>query len=195
MSVPSERLLDELHREIMECRLCALCEGRTHAVPGEGNKKTKVMFVGEAPGRDEDLQGRPFVGQAGRLLTNMLGSIGIRREDVFIANVLKCRPPQNRNPQPDEIETCSPYLMAQIALIKPKIICPLGSFSIRLLLGRELPVGQTHGKLFRRHGIVYLPMYHPAALLHRNSEVMRTAMLDDMQKLKKLLGKSPGEKK
>lgn len=178
----------------MECKLCPLWEGRTHAVPGEGNKRTKVMFVGEAPGRDEDLQGRPFVGQAGRLLTNMLGSIELKREDVFIANVLKCRPPANRNPQPDEIETCSPYLMAQIALIKPIIICPLGTFAIRLLLGKEFPVGQAHGRLFRRHGIIYLPMYHPAALLHRNSEAMRTAMLADMQKLKKLLLKTASEK-
>lgn len=193
--VSTERLLDELHRDITECRLCPLCEGRTHAVPGEGNKKTKVMFVGEAPGRDEDLQGRPFVGQAGRLLTTMLAEIGIKREDVFIANVLKCRPPDNRNPMPDEIEACSPYLYAQIAVIKPKVVCPLGTFAIKVLLGKDFPVGQVHGKLYRRHGIFFLPMYHPAALLHRNSEAMRTAMKDDMQKLKNHIAKTANEKR
>lgn len=195
MSISPERLLDELHREIMECKLCALCEGRTHAVPGEGNKKTKVMFVGEAPGRDEDAQGRPFVGQAGRLLTTLLTSIDIKREDVFIANVLKCRPPENRNPQPDEIETCSPYLYAQIALIKPRVVCPLGNFAIKTLLGKDLQVSQVHGKLFRRNGIFFLPMYHPAALLHRNSEAMRAAMQEDMQKLKKHIAKVVSEKR
>lgn len=190
MNVTPERLLDELHRDIMGCKLCPLWEGRTHAVPGEGNKKTKVMFVGEAPGRDEDAQGRPFVGQAGRLLTTMLESIGIKREEVFIANVLKCRPPANRNPQPDEIGICSPYLYAQIALIKPEVVCPLGTFAIKVLLGKDFPVGQVHGKLYRRHGIFFLPMYHPAALLHRNSEAMRAAMQADMQKLKNHMAKA-----
>ncbi len=190
----AERLLDELHREIMECKLCPLWEGRTHAVPGEGNKHAKVMFVGEAPGRDEDAQGRPFVGQAGRLLTTMLASIDIKREDVFIANVLKCRPPENRNPQPDEIEICSPYLYAQISLIKPRVVCPLGNFAIKTLLGKDFQVSQVHGKLFRKSGIFFLPMYHPAALLHRNSEAMRAAMQEDMQKLKKHIAKSPSEK-
>ena len=131
------RLLEELAAEIKVCPKCRLSETRTHAVPGEGSANARIMFVGEGPGENEDKTGRPFVGQAGKLLNKLLEEAGIEREDVFISNIVKCRPPGNRVPAADEVEACNDYLMAQIAITEPKFICPLGSSSLKTLLGAE----------------------------------------------------------
>lgn len=190
------RQAQELHEQILSCTQCPLHSTRTHAVPGEGHFEAKVMFVGEAPGEQEDLQGKPFVGQAGQLLNHWLADIGLSRREVFIANVLKCRPPQNRDPHPSEVETCTPYLSAQISLIQPEIICPLGRHAMELLLGKEFKISEAHGKIFTRNGTYYLPMYHPAAILRRNNETMKQIVRNDMLRLKALLLKikKKGEK-
>jgi len=171
------RLLEELAGEIRVCPLCRLCETRTQAVPGAGNATARIMFVGEGPGEKEDLEGRPFVGAAGQLLNTLLEQAGIAREDVFITNIVKCRPPGNRVPLIDEIEACNDYLMAQIAIIEPKIICPLGSPALKTLLGGDLKITQARCKVFRKSGILFIPLYHPAAALHRK-ELMPTVQAD-----------------
>jgi uracil-DNA glycosylase len=183
---------ESIRERIKKCRLCRLCElGAKQAVPGEGNPRAQVMFIGEAPGRDEDEQGRPFVGAAGKFLTQMLELAGYKREDVFITNVVKHRPPQNRDPLPDEIETCWPYLEAQIKAIKPKLIVLLG----RHAMGRFLPglkISQVHGRAKRAKGIwsekqVYFPVYHPAAALYNPG--LREVHIRDMKKIPVLLKK------
>ena len=184
-------LLDELAGEIRVCPKCRLSETRTNAVPGEGSPTARIMFVGEGPGENEDLQGRPFIGAAGQLLNKLLADAGIERSDVFITNIVKCRPPQNRVPLADEIEACNDYLMAQIAIIEPKIICPLGSPSLKTLLGPELKITQAHCKVFRKSGILFIPLYHPAAALHR-AELMST-LKADIQVLKELINREIGE--
>lgn len=165
---------------------------RKNPVFGEGNFNAKVMFVGEAPGKDEDEQGRPFVGAAGKLLTEMIESVKLKREDVFIGNVLKCRPPQNRSPHSTEIDACSSYLFAQISLIKPKIICPLGNFALRLLLEKpSLTIGSCHGNIYKKNEIFFLPMYHPASILYKKDDnLKKTILFDDFKKLKLFLTKS-----
>src|SRR4028119_346531 len=173
------RLLEELAGEIRVCPLCRLCETRTQAVPGEGNATARIMFVGEGPGAKEDLEGRPFVGAAGQLLNTLLEQAGIARDDVFITNIVKCRPPGNRVPLIDEVEACNDYLMAQIAIIEPKIICPLGSPALKTLLGPDLKITQARCKVFRKSGILFIPLYHPAAALHRK-ELMSTVQADIM---------------
>lgn len=185
------RILDELAAEIRVCPKCRLAETRTKAVPGEGSPTARIMFVGEGPGENEDKQGRPFVGAAGQLLNTLLREAGIDREDVFITNIVKCRPPQNRVPLADEIEACNDYLMAQIAVIEPKIICPLGSPSLKTLLGPDLKITQAHCKVFRKSGILFIPLYHPAAALHR-AELMST-LKADIQVLKELINREIGE--
>lgn len=174
--------LEEIHQRIRACRLCPLAANRTRAVPGEGARDARVMFVGEAPGFDEDQQGRPFAGAAGRLLTGQLHNIGISREDVFITNTVKCRPPGNRNPQPSEIAACRDYLLAQIALIEPVVICTLGRFAAQTLIDPGLSITREHGKPRRLSGILYLPIYHPAAALHQAQLI--TALESDFQQLK-----------
>lgn len=161
---------DELIQSVRTCSKCGLCKGRKNAVPGEGSPTAEIMFIGEGPGRDEDTQGRPFVGAAGKLLTELIESIGMKREDVFIANVVKCRPPNNRDPEPEEIAACWPYLEEQIKIIKPKLIVTLGRHS----MGRFLPglkISEVHGQPKRAKGIwqerqVYLPLFHPAVALY-----------------------------
>ncbi len=162
-----ETALREVEEEIRRCRRCPLCRTRRRAVPGEGRPDADIMFVGEAPGGEEDAQGRPFVGAAGRLLTNLLRSIGIDRREVFITNIVKCRPPGNRDPLPEEIEACNEYLLTQIALIKPKIICTLGRFAAQTLIAGNLSISREHGKPRRLSGILYVPIFHPAAALHQ----------------------------
>ena len=182
-------LLEELRREIGNCRRCKLYKNRTNLVFGEGNPEAKIMFVGEAPGEEEDKQGRPFVGLAGQLLTRLIESIGLKRSDVYIANVLKCRPPGNRNPQEDEIAACSPFLFKQIEIIKPKVICALGSFAAKVLLDQNLPISKIRGKVLKdKRGYLILPTYHPAYLL-RNPRQKRTA-IEDFKKLKELIEES-----
>jgi DNA polymerase len=157
--------LDEIAKKVNKCTRCPLYETATQGVPGEGNAKAKLVCVGEAPGAKEDETGRPFVGQAGQLLTKILGAIDLTREKVFICNVLKHRPPGNRNPRPDEVEACSPYLIRQLELIKPKVIVAFGTFAAQTLLNTKTPIGQLRGLVHKYHGIPLVVTYHPAALL------------------------------
>jgi len=167
-----EEDLEEIRKEVLNCRKCGLYRTRTNPVVGEGNPKAKIMFVGEAPGFNEDRMGRPFCGAAGRVLDELLESIGIKREDVYISNLLKCRPPENRDPQKEEISACSPYLERQIEIIKPKIICPLGRYSMRFLMEKYglkdkiEPISRIHGRVFEINNlfqeIKIIPLYHPA---------------------------------
>jgi len=179
-------LLDEIHAQIQKCTKCVLSRTRTHAVPGEGAADAAVMFVGEAPGKSEDAQGRPFVGPAGKFLSEMLAGIGLKRSDVYISNVVKCRPPDNRDPQPGEVETCTEeYLFAQMALIQPKIVCALGRFAMGVLLDPAMSIMRVHGTVYRRSGVLYLPIIHPAAALHQESN--RRLVEQDFQKLAAVL--------
>lgn len=158
---------EELREQVLGCQKCVLCRERTQAVFGEGAVDTQIMFVGEGPGQEEDRQGRPFVGAAGKLLGEMLGEIGLTREQVFIANIIKCRPPNNRDPRPEEVEACKDYLFAQIGYINPKVICTLGRHSLHTLVRPDISISKEHGKPVRWKGKLYLPMYHPAAVLYR----------------------------
>ncbi|MBN1813620.1 MAG: uracil-DNA glycosylase [Anaerolineae bacterium] len=176
--------LQALAAEITQCTKCLLHRGRTKAVPGEGPANSEIVFIGEAPGFHEDQQGRPFVGAAGRFLEELLESIGLTRQDVYIANVIKCRPPGNRDPLPDEIEACKPFLDRQLDLIQPRIVVTLGRFS----MARAFPkarISQIHGQPRKIGGIVYYPMYHPAAALHQPS--LRRTIEEDMQRIPELL--------
>ncbi|MGK2954964.1 MAG: uracil-DNA glycosylase [Solirubrobacterales bacterium] len=161
--------LVEVYRDARSCVKCPLSESRTQVVFGAGNADADLMFVGEAPGAEEDRQGLPFVGRSGALLTKMLGEAGISREDVFIANTLKCRPPENRDPTAGEIETCQPWLFEQIRLIEPRVVATLGNFSTKLLTGDQTGITRVHGKpQVRRLGsrtVYLLPLFHPAAAL------------------------------
>ncbi len=176
--------LSELGTQILNCTRCALSKGRTRAVPGEGPENADIMFIGEAPGFHEDRSGRPFVGASGKFLEQLLASIGLKREDVYIANVIKCRPPGNRDPQPHEIEMCKSFLDRQIELIKPKIIVTLGRFSMaRYFPGAK--ISRIHGQPRKIEGVLYFPMYHPAAALHQPS--LRQTVEQDMKKIPDLL--------
>jgi uracil-DNA glycosylase len=178
--------LAEVRKELGDCKRCKLHRGRKTIVFGEGNEKATLMLIGEGPGYDEDVQGRPFVGKAGQLLTKILQSINLPREEVYIANIIKCRPPQNRNPEPDEIQSCHPFLMKQICVIQPKIICALGTFSAQTLLKTETKITALRGKLFDLEGIKVIPTYHPAFLL-RNPDKKREVW-EDMKKIVELIG-------
>jgi DNA polymerase len=182
-----KQLLVELAGEIRGCPKCRLAETRTNAVPGEGSSSARIMFVGEGPGEKEDLSGRPFVGAAGQFLNTLLDQAGIAREDVFITNIVKCRPPQNREPLTDEVEACNDYLSAQIAIIQPKIICPLGSPALRTLISPSLKITQSRCKVYRKSGILYIPLFHPAAALHRKE--LQSTLLADIQTLKALINR------
>ncbi|NNE44264.1 MAG: uracil-DNA glycosylase [Gemmatimonadetes bacterium] len=174
--------LGELHDAFAECRRCPLGETRTKFVFGVGNPSATVLFVGEAPGKDEDLQGEPFVGRAGKLLDKILEAIGWTREDVYIANILKCRPPGNRNPEPAEIAACEGLLRRQIELVSPVILCTLGSFAAKTLLGTKEGIGALRGRIHEYRGIPLVPTYHPAALL-RNPNWKKPTW-EDVQMLK-----------
>jgi DNA polymerase len=171
--------LEAIRSELEDCTRCRLHEERQSLVFGEGNPHASLVFVGEAPGREEDLQGRPFVGQAGELLTRIIEAIDLRREEVYIANIVKCRPPQNRNPQPDEIRTCLPFLRKQLEAIRPKIICALGTFAAQTLLETEERISLLRGKFYAYQGARLMPTYHPAFLL-RNPQFKR-AVWEDMK--------------
>ena len=161
----SVKTLTEFYQEIKDCKKCHLHQSRTNLVFGVGNQNAEVMFVGEAPGREEDLKGEPFVGRAGQLLDKILAAIKFTRDDVYIANILKCRPPENRDPLPDEIQMCEPHLLEQIRIIEPKIICALGRIAAQALLKTKVALGQLRGKIHDYHGTKFLVTYHPAALL------------------------------
>ncbi|HWG52813.1 MAG TPA: uracil-DNA glycosylase [Gemmatimonadaceae bacterium] len=177
--------LDDLAALVRECTRCPLYRSATHAVPGEGNARARLMCVGEAPGAQEDASGRPFVGQAGQLLTKILAAIKLQREDVFIANVLKHRPPGNRNPLPNEVEACSPYLVRQIQLIRPSVILALGTFAAQTLLDTKLSIGKLRGTVHQYHDIPVVVTYHPAALL-RNPAWKRSTW-EDVQLARRIL--------
>ena len=177
--------LKELYLEIRDCQLCGLCKSRTKFVFGSGSAYAEVMFVGETPGKNEDLQGLPFVGQAGKLLDELLGSIGFDRSEVFIANVLKCRPPGNRDPQTEEINICKDHLVEQIKIIDPKVICTLGKFSTQLLLNTDKGITGLRGKVFKIDNHIIMPINHPAAALYMPSKM--EILKQDFQKIKKLL--------
>ncbi len=179
-------LIEELAEAIRICRKCPLGELRKNAVPGEGSVRAKVMFVGEAPGEEEDNQGRPFVGRAGQLLRQLIAHIQLEEGEYYIGNVLKCRPPENRNPLPLEIEACKPYLFSQIALIKPLLIVPLGNFGLQVLVGPKLTIARARGKLFSKDGMHFFPTYHPAAVL-RGSARLRQTLVEDFEEIPKLL--------
>lgn len=180
-------LLEELAAEIRVCPKCRLAETRINAVPGEGNPNARIMFVGEAPGENEDKQGKPFIGAAGKVLNKLLDQAGISREDVFITNTVRCRPPENRVPLADEIAACNEWLSAQIAVIGPKLICPLGSPALKTLLGPDLKITTARCKVFRKSGILFIPLYHPAAALHR-PPLMET-LQNDILHLKDLINR------
>ena len=175
---------EDLVQRISSCTQCALSHGRTNAVPGEGSLTPKVMFIGEGPGFHEDKQGRPFVGPAGQFLDQLLASVGMKREDVYITNVVKCRPPNNRDPLPGEVEACRGYLDAQIELLKPKVIVTLGRHSLASFFQKE-PISKAHGKPRLWNGITVLPMYHPAAALHQQS--LRSIIESDFKELPAVL--------
>jgi len=176
--------LTPLNQEIAACPDCDLCRTRSHAVPGEGPEDAEIMFVGEAPGFYEDQQGRPFVGPAGRFLEELLASVGLRRDQVFIANVIKCRPPENRDPLPKEIDACRKWLTRQIELIKPKVIVTLGRYSLAWFFPGE-SIGRMHGQARYREGMCFLPLYHPAAALHAGN--MRRTIEEDFRRLPTIL--------
>jgi len=182
-----QQLMQELNAEIRQCTKCPLHRGRTHAVPGEGPLNAKVMFIGEGPGAAEDATGRPFVGPAGRFLNELLALAGLKREEVFIANCVKCRPPENRTPTSDEIAACNDYLVAQIALIQPKVICLLGSPALKTMLGPEYQISKVHGQVFEKSGMTFVPMYHPAAALHQDR--YKLPLREDFVKLKGILAR------
>jgi DNA polymerase len=178
--------LDALYAQIKACESCGLCKTRTHAVPGEGPPDAEIMFVGEGPGFHEDQQGRPFVGQAGKFLEDLLASIGLTRQDVYIANVVKCRPPGNRDPLPNEVDSCRPYLLRQIELIDPKLIVTLGRFSLSWFFPRD-SISKVRGRLRQMGGRHYYHLYHPAAALHNGS--LRAVIQEDFTRIPQALDK------
>lgn len=181
--------LEQLREFIGDCRRCGLCESRTQIVFGVGNPQAELMFVGEGPGAEEDARGEPFVGRAGQLLTDIIErGMGMQRSEVYIANVVKCRPPGNRNPEPDEVGACEPFLMRQIELIKPRIIVGLGKFAVQTLLRVKTPISKLRGNWHEVHGIRTMPTFHPAYLL-RNPADKRLVWLD-IQEVMKALGRS-----
>ena len=182
--------LDEIRRELGDCRRCKLHRTRSTIVFGEGNEKAKLMFIGEGPGYDEDVQGRPFVGKAGQLLTKIIQSIHLQREEVYITNIIKCRPPQNRNPESDEIQSCHPFLQKQIQSIQPKMICALGTFAAQTLLSTDAKITSLRGRVFELSGIKVLPTYHPAYLL-RNPERKREVW-EDMKQISRCMAEEDG---
>jgi uracil-DNA glycosylase family 4 len=168
--------LEELARIASTCTKCRLSAGRTQVVFADGSPYADLMFIGEGPGYHEDIQGLPFVGAAGQLLNRLLGEIGLRREDVRITNVVLCRPPGNRDPLPDEIESCKPYLMRQIELVDPKVVCTLGNFATRVILERPVAISKVRGQRQLWNGRVIIPTYHPAAVLRGGGDTSRTMM-------------------
>ena len=187
----STMTLDDVRNDLGDCRRCDLYQGRKNIIFGEGNHKAQLVFVGEAPGQQEDIQGKPFVGRAGQLLTRIIDAMGLTRKDVYICNILKCRPPGNRNPKPDEIRICEPFLIKQIEIIQPKIICALGTFAAKTLLKTDVPISKLRGEFHLYRGIKLMPTYHPAYLL-RNPGAKKKVWEDVQMIMKELkLGIGP----
>ena len=175
----------ELEAECNNCKKCKLCQGRNNVVIGTGNKTADLMFIGEGPGADEDAQGIPFVGKAGKLMNTAFQGMGIKREEVYIANVVKCRPPNNRNPEDDEARACLDYLRNQVILVKPKIIVLLGNVALKNILGKEYGITSARGKWVEKNGIMYMPTFHPAALLR--DETKKIMFWKDLKEVKKAM--------
>lgn len=186
---PTTETIEDIHRSIEGCKMCRLHEGRTQIVNSTGNLKAKLMFIGEAPGADEDAQGKPFVGRAGQLLTKIIEAMGLSRDEVFIGNINRCRPPGNRQPAPDEASTCKPYLLREIAVVRPEVIVVLGATAMQNLLETKVPIGKVRGQFQDYHGVKVMPTFHPAYLLrdpHKKREVW-----EDMKKVKAVLDALP----
>jgi DNA polymerase len=181
--------LQELQTFANSCTRCRLATGRTQVVFGVGDPDADLMFVGEGPGYYEDKQGEPFVGAAGQLLTRLLGEVGLRRQDVYITNVVKCRPPGNRDPMPDEIESCRPYLMGQIENIRPRVVVTLGNFATRVILDRQVSISRVRGQRFDWDGRAVVPTFHPAAVLRGGGEsgTQMAAIRSDFRQVRELL--------
>ena len=195
LTLPGASLFDEqplaqeelqvIRADLGDCQRCKLARTRTHIVFGSGNQKAELMFVGEAPGADEDEQGLPFVGRAGQLLTKIIQAIDMRREDVYICNILKCRPPQNRNPESDEIAACQPFLFRQIASVQPRVICALGTFGAQTLLRTKEPISRLRGQFIDFRGAKFIATFHPAYLLRNPYE--KRKVWEDVQKIRDYL--------
>jgi uracil-DNA glycosylase len=182
--------LDQIRGELGDCRRCKLCEGRKNIVFGSGSPRAELVFVGEGPGETEDLQGVPFVGKAGELLTKMIEAMGFHRDSVYICNVVKCRPPDNRNPEPDEVASCEPFLRAQLLALQPKVIVALGKFAAQTLLRDTTPITRMRGQWREYQGVKLMPTFHPAYLLRNPAE--KKAAWSDLQQVMKFFGKQPG---
>jgi uracil-DNA glycosylase len=187
------RTLQEAAHEASTCTKCRLSGGRTQVVYGTGNAEADLMFIGEGPGYYEDKQGEPFVGAAGQLLNRMLEEIGVRRADVYIANVIKCRPPGNRDPLPEEVDACTPWLREQIALIEPRVIVTLGNFATRFMLDKPVSISRVRGQRFPLEGRTVIPTFHPAAILRGGGEAstQMAALRSDFQEIKRALAEMP----
>ncbi len=178
--------LQDLGKSLDNCQRCKLAKlGRTQVVFGVGNPRASIMFVGEAPGFNEDQKGEPFVGAAGKILNDLLQSVGLSRSEIYIANVIKCRPPNNRDPEPDEVETCKPFLMQQIMMIRPKLVCTLGNWATQTLLERKVGITKVRGQAFYLKDFVLFPLLHPAAALHQGG--LMEPLREDFKKLKEFL--------
>ena len=187
------RTLESAAGEAATCTKCGLADGRTQVVYGVGNPQANLLFIGEAPGMHEDKQGIPFVGAAGQLLTRMLEGIGLTREEVYIANVIKCRPPGNRDPLPDEIEACTPWLIEQVSLIQPSVIVTLGNFATKFVLQTQQGITRMRGSVYPWHGRKVIPTFHPAAILHGGGEKSRqfSDLQEDFELIKRTLAAPP----
>ncbi len=183
------RMLDEIRRELGDCRRCKLCDGRKSIVFGSGSPRAEIAFVGEGPGVDEDLEGIPFVGAPGELLTKMIEAMGYRRDDVYISNIVKCRPPGNRTPELEEVHACEPFLRAQLASIQPKVIVALGKFAAQTLLRDETPITDLRGNWREYGGIPLMPTFHPAYLVKKPGE--KSKSWSDLKQVLTFLGKAP----
>jgi DNA polymerase len=190
MSAGAVEAYPKLVEQILACQKCGLCRTRTQAVPGSGSITAELMFVGEGPGKNEDEQGIPFCGASGKLLAELLASIGLNRDQVFITNIVKCRPPDNRDPLPDEITSCAPYLQAQTDIIKPRVIATLGRYALNHFLPNQ-KISEAHGRALRHQGQIFVPLYHPAVALYRAS--MKDELMADFQVIKKVLNKLAAE--
>jgi len=180
----------ELEEAVRACRLCPLGDVRTRAVPGEGDVRTELMFVGEGPGKDEDAQGRPFVGRAGQLLTKIIEAMHTKREEVYITNIVKCRPPENRTPLPAEVEACGPYLLRQIEIVTPRVIVTLGKTATDFFVPGRMSMGERRGRFAEFRGIKVMPTFHPSYLVrNEGNRELKRQVWDDMKKVMELLGK------
>lgn len=190
IEIPSQKLdeklkqLKQIEKEVVSCKNCSLHTSRTKAVPGEGSYNAKVMIIGEAPGREEDIQGRPFVGKAGQLLTKLLSEIDLSRNEVYITNIVKCRPPENRQPSQEEAIACNPFLRQQLEVISPKVVVLLGATASKYVIGED-KITKIRGKIFEIDGIIFLPTLHPAAVLRNESQL--PLIREDFEKLREIL--------